>query len=53
MLWAHLQAADTSVPSACFLIRVCGWVFLIRIKAALRAILPGGLAPCISISFPP
>lgn len=38
--------------SACFLIRVCGGVFLIRMKAALRATLPGGLAPCISMSSP-
>lgn len=39
--------------SACFLMRVCGGVVLICIKAALRAMLPGGLAPCISISSPP
>lgn len=27
MLRAHLQAADASLPSACFLIRVFGWAF--------------------------
>lgn len=59
MLPAHLQAVDTSLPSACFLIRVfgcflfLGFFFKMQIKAAPRMLLPGGLAPCVSSSFPP
>ena len=48
-----MQAVGTSLPSACFLIRVFGGVFLMQIKAAPRVTLPGGLSPCVSSSFLP